>query len=141
MGLGKGVGKHLQAGGSGMGMSTSSPAGGDDTEEYRRLHAPPSTMLSPSEPEDGGLDPARTLIHRRELDDQERLDLEAEKRERMLSEGQGDLAAETIELDQGRPKEEEGDGKIPNRVQQERGMGDELESLQCVHLFSHLFPY
>lgn len=50
---------------------------------------PGSSMLSPSGPEDGDLDPGPTLIHRTELDDQERLDLEEEERERMLGEKSG----------------------------------------------------
>lgn len=44
-----------------------------------------STMFSPSAPEDGDLDPSRTLIHRQELDSQERLDLEEEAMERELA--------------------------------------------------------
>lgn len=44
-----------------------------------------STMFSPSVPEDGDLDPSRTLIHRQELDSQERLDLEEEAMERELA--------------------------------------------------------
>lgn len=96
MGLGIGVGQNLLNGGSGMSMSSSSAAGGDDTDEGQQRPNPHlGNMISPSE--DGSMDPTPTLIHRKELDEQERLDLEAEKRERMISEGLGDLAAGSIE--------------------------------------------
>ena len=45
-------------------------------------------MTSPSGPEDGDLDPTPTLLHRKEMDAQERLDLEEEKRERELSQSE-----------------------------------------------------
>lgn len=44
-----------------------------------------STMLSPSGPEYGDLDPAPALAHRKEMDAQERLDLEEEKKEKELA--------------------------------------------------------
>ncbi|RSH92905.1 hypothetical protein EHS25_008351 [Saitozyma podzolica] len=44
-----------------------------------------STMLSPSGPDSGDLDPLASVIHRQELDSQERLDLEEEAREREMS--------------------------------------------------------
>jgi len=102
VGLGLGVGQSLQSGGAGMAMGSSSAAGGDDADErHEDNHNGPSGMLSPSEPEDGDLDPAPSLIHRRELDNQERFDFEAEKRERMLSLGRSDLGVESIELEPG----------------------------------------
>ncbi|WWC99695.1 hypothetical protein V866_006600 [Kwoniella sp. B9012] len=44
-----------------------------------------SSMLSPSGPEYGDLDPAPSIIHRQERDKQEELDLEEEARERELN--------------------------------------------------------
>jgi AMP deaminase len=67
-------------------------AGGEEVKEgksWTDRGFPGSSMLSPSGPEDGDLDPAPTLIHRTELDEQERLDLEEEERERMLGERSG----------------------------------------------------
>lgn len=72
---------------------------------------PGSSMMSPSGPEDGDLDPAATLIHRTELDDQERLDLEEEARERMISGIQGDLAGLSLGLPGG-----QGANQGPNAV-------------------------
>jgi AMP deaminase len=59
---------------------------GEEAALGQRPLAPlrPSTMLSPSLPEYGGLDPALVLLHRQERDQDEQLDLEEEKRERML---------------------------------------------------------
>ena len=75
----------------------------DDEDEpdprHQLGHAGPSSMLSPSSPEDGDLDPAPSLLHRRERDDQERLDLEEEMRERVMSEAQGELGAGFADLD------------------------------------------
>ena len=113
MGLGRTVGRNLQAGGAGMGISTSSPVGGDATGEhdqvYKRTHYHASII--PSELDDGDLDPARTLIHRQELDEQERLDLEAEKRERFISEAKDDLDIGSIELEPGEKARLRGDRK------------------------------
>ena len=50
---------------------------------------PGSSMLSPSGPGDGDLDPAPAMIHRQELDDQEKLDLEEEETERALNAARG----------------------------------------------------
>lgn len=52
---------------------------------------PGSSIVSPSGPEYGDLDPAASLIHRQELDSQERLDLEEEARERELSSAEAAL--------------------------------------------------
>ena len=72
-----------------------------------------TSTLSPSGPENGDLDPAPTLIHRQELDDQERLDLEEEAAERALSGMQGDLAAMHIKTQianaQAKPPQEAGE--------------------------------
>lgn len=77
-----------------------------------------STMLSPSGPDYGDLDPAPALVHRQEMDAQERLDLEEEKKEKELA-----MKAFT--------GENEGQTKVqpqqPSGVQQ--GIGNELESL------------
>ena len=88
MGLGVGVGGNLQKGGAGMATGSISAAGGDDIDQRT------GNDLSGME----GQDPAQTMIHRPELDDQERLDLEAERRERSISEGRHDLGAESTEL-------------------------------------------
>lgn len=64
-----------------------------------------STMLSPSLPEYGGLDPALILHHRQERDRDERLEEEEEKRERMLDQmsslplagGGGDKMNQTVD--------------------------------------------
>lgn len=66
---------------------------------------PGSSMMSPSGPEDGDLDPAASFIHRTELDDQERLDLEEEARERKISGVQGDLAGLSLGIQNGKGAE------------------------------------
>ena len=91
MGLGIGVGGNLQNGGAGMATGSISAAGGDDTDER--------TPDDPSGMEDGALRPAQKMIHRAELDDQERLDLAAERRERIISEGRHDLGVASTGLE------------------------------------------
>ncbi|WRT64147.1 AMP deaminase [Kwoniella shivajii] len=87
-------GDNLERGGGGMAMRSNSPSNDHDDEtdlasKFRR-HAGiddqerQSSMLSPSGPEDGDLDPAPSIIHRQERDKEEALDLEEEGRERNL---------------------------------------------------------
>ncbi|WVQ85607.1 hypothetical protein IAT38_007773 [Cryptococcus sp. DSM 104549] len=84
---------NLERGGDGMAMthSLSSDAEGDNGEDLSasfqrqaKINAL-SSMVSPSGPEDGDLDPAASIIHREERDKQERLDLEEEAAERELA--------------------------------------------------------
>lgn len=79
-----GKGKNLQRGGAGMSMDDTHENDMDGEKDFDRKSEPevPSDLLSPAP--FGDLDPAATMIHRRELDDQERLDLEAEERERQI---------------------------------------------------------
>ncbi|WVF70620.1 hypothetical protein IAT40_005412 [Kwoniella sp. CBS 6097] len=90
-------GGNLERGGQGMSMRASSPSGEDKEEhedefnaqfqqqaQFQPPHQRQSSMLSPSGPEDGDLDPAPSIIHRQERDKQERLDLEEEAREREM---------------------------------------------------------
>ncbi|WVQ97308.1 hypothetical protein IAU59_004419 [Kwoniella sp. CBS 9459] len=89
-------GGNLERGGQGMSMRSASPSGADNEEhedelnprfrQEAQIHSaqPQSSMLSPSGPEDGDLDPAPSIIHRQERDQQERLDLEEEARERQM---------------------------------------------------------
>ena len=82
-GAGRDLGHHmnLRAGGSGMWMP-------DEESDPRFQHVkaaqafPGSSIISPSGPDDGDLDPGPVFIHRQELDSQERLDLEEEAMER-----------------------------------------------------------
>ncbi|AFR93958.2 AMP deaminase [Cryptococcus neoformans C23] len=78
-----------------------------------------STMLSPSGPEYGDLDPAPALAHRKEMDAQERLDLEEEKKEKELA-----MKAFVGE-------EEGGQTQVQPRQSSDvqQGIGNELESL------------
>ncbi|KAL7419524.1 AMP deaminase [Cryptotrichosporon argae] len=88
---------HVSAGGAGM-MHDASPAASAHAVSSPHALRPARSiqqlksgaMTSPSGPEYGDLDPAAALIHRQELDDQERLDLEEEARERELA-GLADL--------------------------------------------------
>lgn len=76
------LGKNLQSGGAGMWMDGADGSKSDpQNSEY-----PGSGMVSPSGPDSGDLDPRGSMVHREELDDQERLDLAEEARERGLSE-------------------------------------------------------
>lgn len=89
MGLGIGIGRNLHNAGALMSMSSADPVGREEGEESSRspIIPEPFTKLSPCESEDepSCVGPEPTLIHRRELDDQERLDLEAERMEKELS--------------------------------------------------------
>ncbi|ODO07208.1 hypothetical protein L198_00787 [Cryptococcus wingfieldii CBS 7118] len=65
---------------------------------------PQSTLLSPSGPEYGDLDPAASIIHRRERDQQEALDLEEERKEKELA-TKGLAGIEGVQLAQMAPQE------------------------------------
>lgn len=67
-------------------MSMDEDDGEEEEEDHR--HGGSRDMLSPN------MSPEDTMIHRTELDDQERLDLEEEAREREISE-QGFSGAQT----------------------------------------------
>ncbi|WWC86266.1 AMP deaminase [Kwoniella dendrophila CBS 6074] len=129
-------GKNLEKGGQGMAMRSSSPSNqekqgqdeGEPENDYssrfgRQHYENGSSMLSPSGPEDGDLDPAPTLIHRRERDKQEELDLEEEARERELD------AALLGALNIGGKKDRPDAMNIPSQSQPEQGIGSELEQL------------
>jgi len=75
---------NVQRGGRSMSMDEDD---GEEEEEDHR-HGGSRDMLSPN------MSPKDTMIHRTELDDQERLDLEEEAREREIS-GQGFSGAQT----------------------------------------------
>ena len=103
--LGAELGENVLVGGRGMSKRAGTQSE-DDTDDDDGLdqrhhvgHVGPSAMLSPSSPEDGDMDPAASLLNRRERDDQERLDLEEEMRERVMSEAQGELGAGFADLD------------------------------------------
>jgi len=76
---------NVQRGGRSMSMDDDE---GDEEEEEDHRHGP---MLTPDM---SSMLPQDTMIHRTELDDQERLDLEEEAREREIS-GQGFSGAQT----------------------------------------------
>ncbi|WVW82319.1 hypothetical protein I302_104325 [Kwoniella bestiolae CBS 10118] len=93
-------GKNLEKGGQSMSLTQDNQEQDkDDHEEesdfssrfQRQAQINPaerhSSMLSPSGPEYGDLDPAPSIIHRQERDKQEELDLEEEARERELNVG------------------------------------------------------
>jgi len=92
------VPENVGQGGAAMGMQTSNNQAkrSDSRGGYTT-----SGMLSPSEEDD--LDPAGTMIHREELDDQEKLDLEEERRERRIGGDwrgvQGDVGRDQEELE------------------------------------------
>ncbi|KIR56318.1 AMP deaminase [Cryptococcus gattii Ru294] len=77
-----------------------------------------STMLSPSGPEYGDLDPGPVLLHRQERDAQERLDLEEENQEK-------ELALKAFSSEEG--GQTQAQPQHPSVVQQ--GIGNELDSL------------
>ncbi|WWD17887.1 AMP deaminase [Kwoniella shandongensis] len=132
-------GGNLEKGGGSMAMRAASPnnqdepAGNDDlsTRFQRQVNFGPtgderSSMLSPSGPENGDLDPAPALIHRTELDDQERLDLEEEGRERGMEEGLlNALSAGSLGGGQATASLE----TAPPQGGPEQGIGSELEEL------------
>ncbi|WVR05899.1 AMP deaminase [Kwoniella sp. DSM 27419] len=139
-------GRNLEQGGGGMAMRESSPS--KDQEEadlshrfqsQAQIHPSPrqSSMLSPSEPEDGDLDPAASIIHRQERDAQERLDLEEEARERQMDHA----LLEALNMGGARPQEQKShdgaqSGAAPGP---EQGLGNELDQLyasfaQCLDL-------
>jgi len=75
---------NVQRGGRSMSMNEDD----EDGQQEDHRHGGPGNMFSPN------LSPPETMIHRTELDDQERLDLEEEARERDIS-GQGFSGAQT----------------------------------------------
>ncbi|KAK8865925.1 AMP deaminase [Kwoniella newhampshirensis] len=130
-------GANLEQGGGGMSMRSTSSAnqnevtGNDDlsTRFERQVNFGPSgdeksSLLSPSGPENGDLDPEPAITHRQELDDQERLDLEEEARERGLDgELLKALGAGSLGGLQSKPESAVAD---PGP---EQGIGSELEEL------------
>jgi AMP deaminase len=78
---------NVQRGGRSMSMDDDD---GEEEEEEDHRHGGSRDMLSPM----SSMSPKDTMIHRTELDDQERLDLEEEAREREIS-GQGFSGAQT----------------------------------------------
>ena len=131
VGGGIGIKENLRNGGAGMSSTSSSSAGGDDIAvRSERLRSDLSSdMLSSSLPEGAEIDRTSTLIHREELDVQERLDLAAEKQERLISEMRNDLGAKDSERS-GIVDPAEADTSVPPFVDnQQHGIVDELESL------------
>ncbi|OCF33342.1 AMP deaminase [Kwoniella heveanensis BCC8398] len=134
-------GGNLERGGQGMSMRAVSPSGEDRERDHEdelnarfqqqaqiQLPQPQSSMLSPSGPEDGDLDPAPSIIHRQERDKQERLDLEEEARERQLD------SALLGALNMGSGDEAKASGSSESALPQpsaqtQPGIGSELEEL------------
>lgn len=137
--LDEGSSSHLQNGGSSMSMSSNTTDVNPTANGKYNPPPPPvpppktsrhqsrqSSMLSPAPM--GDMDPAASLIHRRELDEQERLDLEEEKRERGISAMKGDLgdAGKDILAD-----DLEGD-RIDTMKGVEKGEWEVFSALSCV---------
>ncbi|ODN84531.1 AMP deaminase [Cryptococcus amylolentus CBS 6039] len=121
---------NVARGGDGMALDDTQEAPNEEEDfagAFQRRASiqpePQSTLLSPSGPEYGDLDPAASIIHRQERDQQEALDLEEERKEKELA-LKGLAGIEGGQLSQKAPQE-----APKEHLPVEHGIGNELESL------------